>query len=124
MGRENYFESMIGGNGRMRRDLAEDNDEIIFKNSAFERFYIPEMTEILERAIREVKRKQTYKDLVGRDIPNQLRIVGGENAGRGVSLFSVFKTLPDYDFRLLHIKSQSDTLIQAWDSQSFVVAQS
>ena len=89
MGRENYFESMTGGNGRMRRDLGEDKDEIIVKNSAFERFDIPEMTEILERAVREVKRKQTYKDLVGRD-PNQLRIVGGETAGHGVSLFLVF----------------------------------
>ena len=93
MGRDNYFESMTGRNGRKRRDLAEDNDERIVKNSISESFDIPEM-KILERSVREVKRKQTYKDLVvsqlGRDIQNQLRIVGGETAGRGVSLFLVF----------------------------------
>ena len=89
MGRDNYFESMTGRNGRKRRDLAVDNDERIVKNSISESFDIPEM-KILERSVREVKRKQTYKDLVGRDIPNQLRIVGGETAGRGVSLFLVF----------------------------------
>ena len=93
MGRDNYFESMTGRNGRKRRDLAEDKDERIVKNSIFESFDIPEM-KILERSVREVKRKQTYKDLVvsqlGRDIQNQLRIVGGETAGRGVSSFLVF----------------------------------
>ena len=73
MGRDNYFESMTGRNGRKRRDLAVDNDERIVKNSISESFDIPEM-KILERSVREVKRKQTYKDLVGRDIQNQLSI--------------------------------------------------
>jgi len=88
LGRDNYFYSMTeddGGRfGRRRRDLAEDNDETMVENSFSESFDIPEM-EVLERSVRDVEGKQFYKDYVGKNMPHQVRIVGGHNSGRGVS---------------------------------------
>ena len=88
--RDNYFPSMTGRNGRRRRDLAEDNDEIV-ENSFSESFDIPEM-EVLERSVRDVDGKHFYKDYVGKDMPHQVRIVGGDTSGRGVSKFKAFYT--------------------------------
>ena len=84
LGRDNYFDPMTGRNGRRRRDLAEDNDESIVENSFSESFDIPEM-EVLERSVRDVETKRFYKDYVGKNMPHQVRIVGGDNSGRGVS---------------------------------------
>ena len=83
--RDDYFESMTETRryGRKRRDLAKDNDEIV-ENSFSESFDIPEM-EVLERSGRDVDRKQFYKDYVGKAMPHQVRIVGGDTSGRGVS---------------------------------------
>ena len=60
--------------------LAEDNDESIVENFFSENFDIA-----LTRSIRDITRKQFHKDYIGKDMPRQLRIVGGEAAGFGVS---------------------------------------
>ena len=61
MGRDNYFESMTGRNGRKRRDLAEDNDERIVKNSISESFDIPEM-KILESVMGKPRGKYKTRE--------------------------------------------------------------
>ena len=60
--------------------LVEDNDESIVK------IFFPENFDIaLKRSIRDVTRKEFHKDYIGKDMPHQRRIVGGEAAGFGVS---------------------------------------
>ena len=74
--------------GRKRRDVTEDNDDRlaqIAENSFSESFDIPEM-DVLERSVREVNGKFFYKDYVGKDMPHQVRIVGGDTSRRGVSM--------------------------------------
>ena len=81
---------MTGRSGRRRRSPAEEltrNDEKIVsidENSFSKSFDIPEM-EVLERSVRDAGAKQFYKDFVGKDMPHQVRIVGGDSSGRGVS---------------------------------------
>ena len=78
---------MTGRSGRRRRSPAQENGENIVpidENSFSESFDIPEM-EILGRSVRDAGAKQFYKDFVGKDMPHQVRIVGGDSSGRGVS---------------------------------------
>jgi len=83
LSRDNYFESMTGSYGRRRRDLAQENDEIVDKSFS-ENFDIPEM-EVLKRSVRDIENgliKQFYKDSVPLEL---FRIIGGEKSARGVS---------------------------------------
>ena len=83
LSRDNYFESMTGKYGRRRRDLAQENDEIVDKSFS-ENFDIPEM-EVLKRSVRDIENgliKQFYKDSVPLEL---FRIIGGEKSARGVS---------------------------------------
>ena len=83
LSRDNYFESMTGKYGRRRRNLAQENDEIVEKSFS-ENFDIPEM-EVLKRSVRDIENgliKQFYKDSVPLEL---FRIIGGEKSARGVS---------------------------------------
>ena len=73
---------MTHSHGRRRRDTADDTV------AASEDFEIPEMSEdnpIFNRPRRDVTKKAFYKDYVGKSMPHQVRIVGGDTSRRGVS---------------------------------------
>ena len=81
---------MTGSYGRRRRDLSQENDEIVEKSFS-EKFDIPEMG-VLERSVRDIGNnliKQLYKDYVPPEQEvrnsNLFRIIGGEKSARGVS---------------------------------------
>ena len=118
---------MTGRSGRRRRSPAEEltrNDEKIVsidENSFSESFDIPEM-EVLERSVRDAGAKQFYKDFVGKDMPHQVRIVGGDSSGRGVSNLTVKFSVKISVFRLSHIKLECETRLI--DTRCFVVDQS
>ena len=68
--------------------LAEDNDGPIAENffsKSFDNSKMENFDTVLKRSIRDVTRKQFHKDYIGKDMPHQQRIVGGEAAGFGVS---------------------------------------
>ena len=68
--------------------LAEDNDEPIAENffsESFDNSKMENFDTVLKRSIRDVTSKEFHKDFIGKEMPHQQRIVGGEAVGFGVS---------------------------------------